>query len=81
MNLDPSINLYMPALYYALFMAVNFYFLKVCPTFGTPLIRRILDNFVPDEFCPDPIPNIVLEALDSEVSQLHLVCFPFSTFS
>ncbi|KAF3435208.1 hypothetical protein FNV43_RR22295 [Rhamnella rubrinervis] len=39
---------------------------EVCPTFGTPLIRRILDNFVPDEFCPDPIPNIVVEALDSE---------------
>ncbi|KAA8548219.1 hypothetical protein F0562_004520 [Nyssa sinensis] len=39
---------------------------EVCPTFGAPLIRRILSNFVPDEFCPDPIPEVVLEALDSE---------------
>ncbi|KAI3725944.1 hypothetical protein L1987_65740 [Smallanthus sonchifolius] len=41
---------------------------EVCPTFGAPLIKRILDNFVPDEFCPDPIPVMVLEALDSEDS-------------
>ncbi|PON61358.1 EEIG1/EHBP1 N-terminal domain containing protein [Parasponia andersonii] len=39
---------------------------EVCPTFGAPLIKRILDNFVPDEFCPDPIPDVVLEALESE---------------
>ncbi|KDO55629.1 hypothetical protein CISIN_1g001323mg [Citrus sinensis] len=41
---------------------------EVCPTFGAPLIKRVLDNFCPDEFCPDPIPRVVLEALDSEVS-------------
>ncbi|KVH92775.1 uncharacterized protein LOC112515961 [Cynara cardunculus var. scolymus] len=41
---------------------------EVCPTFGAPLIKRILDTFVPDEFCPDPIPLVVLEALDSEDS-------------
>lgn len=39
---------------------------EVCPTFGAPLIKRVLDNFFPDEFCPDPIPRVVLEALDSE---------------
>ncbi|XP_062105486.1 uncharacterized protein LOC133817104 [Humulus lupulus] len=39
---------------------------EVCPTFAAPLIRRILDNFSPDEFCPDPIPGVVLEALESE---------------
>ncbi|XAR51982.1 hypothetical protein NMG60_11006804 [Bertholletia excelsa] len=39
---------------------------EVCPTFGTPLIKRILGYFVPDEFCPDPIPKVVLEALDYE---------------
>ncbi|GER31344.1 hypothetical protein STAS_07332 [Striga asiatica] len=38
---------------------------EVCPTFGPPLIRRVLSFFVPDEFCPDPIPNVVLEALSS----------------
>ncbi|KAF8399918.1 hypothetical protein HHK36_015788 [Tetracentron sinense] len=41
---------------------------EVCPTFGAPLIKRVLNNFVPDEFCPDPIPEVVLEALDSEDS-------------
>ncbi|KAL6135894.1 hypothetical protein ACLB2K_068119 [Fragaria x ananassa] len=39
---------------------------EVCPTFAAPLIKRILDNFVPDEFCTDPIPEIVLENLQSE---------------
>ncbi|XP_041004598.1 uncharacterized protein LOC121249849 isoform X2 [Juglans microcarpa x Juglans regia] len=39
---------------------------EVCPSFGAPLIKRVVDNFVPDEFCPDPIPGVVLEALDSE---------------
>ncbi|GFP94060.1 hypothetical protein PHJA_001550400 [Phtheirospermum japonicum] len=41
---------------------------EVCPTFGPPIIRRVLSYFVPDEFCPDPIPNVVLEALNSEDS-------------
>lgn len=39
---------------------------EVCPTFSTSMIRRILGNFLPDEFCPDVIPAEVLEALDSE---------------
>ncbi|KAG8384953.1 hypothetical protein BUALT_Bualt04G0171700 [Buddleja alternifolia] len=39
---------------------------EVCPTFGPPLIRRVLNSFNPDEFCPDPIPVVVLEALNSE---------------
>ncbi|XP_073298255.1 uncharacterized protein [Primulina huaijiensis] len=38
---------------------------EVCPTFGPPLIRRVLNCFIPDEFCPDPIPGVVLEALNS----------------
>ncbi|KAI3463095.1 hypothetical protein Pfo_019758 [Paulownia fortunei] len=41
---------------------------EVCPTFGPPLIRRVLNSFIPDEFCPDPIPAVVLEALNSEDS-------------
>ncbi|KAL9227032.1 hypothetical protein vseg_002777 [Gypsophila vaccaria] len=40
---------------------------EVCPTFGAPLIKRVLDSFTPDEFCPDPIPDSVFEALDCEV--------------
>ncbi|KAG6410174.1 hypothetical protein SASPL_128226 [Salvia splendens] len=39
---------------------------EVCPTFGPPLIRRVLNFFIPDEFCPDPVPAVVLEALNSE---------------
>ncbi|KAH6835111.1 EEIG1/EHBP1 protein amino-terminal domain protein [Perilla frutescens var. hirtella] len=39
---------------------------EVCPTFGPPLIRRVLNFFVPDEFCPDAIPAVVLEALNTE---------------
>nr|XP_043607346.1 uncharacterized protein LOC122579278 [Erigeron canadensis]XP_043607347.1 uncharacterized protein LOC122579278 [Erigeron canadensis]XP_043607348.1 uncharacterized protein LOC122579278 [Erigeron canadensis] len=39
---------------------------EVCPTIGIPLIKRIVDSFVPDEFCPDPIPEVVLEILYSE---------------
>ncbi|OMP05576.1 hypothetical protein COLO4_08741 [Corchorus olitorius] len=39
---------------------------EVCPTFGATLIKRVLDNFVPDEFCPDPVPDDVLQALETE---------------
>ncbi|KAL9401255.1 hypothetical protein Peur_005104 [Populus x canadensis] len=39
---------------------------EVCPTFGVPIIKMVLDNFVPDEFNPDPVPETILEALDSE---------------
>ncbi|KAF9595672.1 hypothetical protein IFM89_002576 [Coptis chinensis] len=44
---------------------------EVCPTFGSPLIKKILDDFSPDEFCPDPIPEEVFQALDVEVSPLQ----------
>ena len=46
------------------------FFLKVCPSFGAALIKGILDRFVPDEFCPDAIPEAVLQVLDSEVSRV-----------
>ncbi|XP_022742457.1 uncharacterized protein LOC111293779 isoform X2 [Durio zibethinus] len=39
---------------------------EVCPSIGLPLIKRILCNFTPDEFCPDPVPGAVLEALNAE---------------
>ncbi|PWA61096.1 hypothetical protein CTI12_AA376220 [Artemisia annua] len=39
---------------------------EVCPTIGVALIKRILDRFVPDEFCPDVIPKVVLESLNSK---------------
>ncbi|KAI3716282.1 hypothetical protein L6452_23510 [Arctium lappa] len=47
--------------------------IAVCPTFGAPLIKRILDTIVPDEFCPYPIPKDVLEALDSKVDILKFL--------
>ncbi|GMI93977.1 hypothetical protein like AT3G01810 [Hibiscus trionum] len=39
---------------------------EVCPTFGPTLIKRVIDYFVPDKFCPDPVPDVVLEALEAE---------------
>ncbi|EEF47506.1 uncharacterized protein LOC8278411 [Ricinus communis] len=39
---------------------------EVCPTFGAHIIERVLNNFVPDEFNPDPIPDAIFESLDSE---------------
>ncbi|CAL5073670.1 unnamed protein product [Urochloa decumbens] len=40
---------------------------EVCPSIGLPLVTRILCNFTPDEFCPDPVPGMVLEELSSEL--------------
>ncbi|XP_025886910.1 uncharacterized protein [Solanum lycopersicum] len=39
---------------------------EVCPILGPTLISRVLSGFVPDEFCPTPVPPEVLRALDSE---------------
>ncbi|CAL1353359.1 unnamed protein product [Linum trigynum] len=39
---------------------------EVCPSIGLPLVKRILCNFTPDEFCPDAVPGAVLEALNAE---------------
>ncbi|CAL9096794.1 unnamed protein product [Musa acuminata var. zebrina] len=39
---------------------------EVCPTFSASMIKHILSRFLPDEFCPDPIPDAVLQALESE---------------
>ncbi|XP_030452964.2 uncharacterized protein LOC115674647 isoform X1 [Syzygium oleosum] len=39
---------------------------EVCPTISLALVKRVLCNFTPDEFCPDPVPGAVLEALNAE---------------
>lgn len=39
---------------------------ELCPTFSSSIVRSILDNFVPDEFCPDPIQDSLLHALELE---------------
>ncbi|WVZ89969.1 hypothetical protein U9M48_036314 [Paspalum notatum var. saurae] len=38
----------------------------LCPTFSSSIIKNILDVFVPDEFCPDPIQGSLLQALELE---------------
>ncbi|KAE8707283.1 Thioredoxin O2, putative isoform 1 [Hibiscus syriacus] len=42
---------------------------EVCPKFGAPLIIRALNNFVPDEFNPNPVPAAVFEALEENISE------------
>ncbi|XAR64420.1 hypothetical protein NMG60_11024749 [Bertholletia excelsa] len=42
---------------------------EVCPMLGSMLIKRVLSNFVPDEFSPNPIPAALLHALGSEDAQ------------
>lgn len=39
---------------------------EVCPLFGPAIIKRVLSSFVPDEFCPDPIPQSIIDALETE---------------
>ncbi|KAK4775956.1 hypothetical protein SAY87_023917 [Trapa incisa] len=39
---------------------------EVCPSITLTLVKRILCNFTPDEFCPDAVPGAVLEALNAE---------------
>ncbi|KAH6787481.1 EEIG1/EHBP1 protein amino-terminal domain protein [Perilla frutescens var. hirtella] len=52
---------------------------EVCPLFGPNIIKRVLNSFVPDEFCPDPIPQSIIDALETEVSDASediLTSFP-----
>ncbi|KAL3636456.1 hypothetical protein CASFOL_021003 [Castilleja foliolosa] len=39
---------------------------EVCPMLGPTVIKRVLNNHIPDEFCPDPIPQNIIDALDTE---------------
>ncbi|KAL7135058.1 hypothetical protein ABFS83_11G067400 [Erythranthe nasuta] len=39
---------------------------EVCPMFGPSIIKRVLKNFVPDEFSPHPIPRHIINAINSE---------------
>ncbi|KAF8094745.1 hypothetical protein N665_0354s0034 [Sinapis alba] len=38
---------------------------EICPSITLSLIKRILCNFTPDEFCPDHVPGAVLEELNA----------------
>ncbi|KAE8690815.1 Thioredoxin O2, putative isoform 1 [Hibiscus syriacus] len=42
---------------------------EVCPKFSVPLITRVLNNFVPDEFNPNPVSQAVFEALEEDLSE------------
>ncbi|KAL6655354.1 hypothetical protein ACP70R_006180 [Stipagrostis hirtigluma subsp. patula] len=54
---------------------------EVCPSIGLSLVTRILCNFTPDEFCPDPVPGMVLEELNSEsLLERFTEKFAISTF-
>ncbi|CAH2073786.1 unnamed protein product [Thlaspi arvense] len=39
---------------------------EICPSIGLSLIKRIVCNFTPDEFCPYPVPGTVLEELNAQ---------------
>lgn len=43
---------------------------EVCPLLGASLIRQVFCNFVPDQFCPYPIPQNVIDALDDEDDEI-----------
>ncbi|XVE92176.1 hypothetical protein REPUB_Repub01dG0074700 [Reevesia pubescens] len=42
---------------------------EVCPKFSASLISRVLNNFVPDEFNPNPVSESVFEALQEDLSE------------
>uniref|UniRef100_M4CKE6 Dilute domain-containing protein n=2 Tax=Brassica campestris TaxID=3711 RepID=M4CKE6_BRACM len=58
---------------------------EICPSITLPLIKRILCNFTPDEFCPDHVPGAVLEELNSAESNgdetLPEESFPYAASS
>ncbi|XP_010508591.1 PREDICTED: uncharacterized protein LOC104785140 [Camelina sativa] len=58
---------------------------EMCPSISLPLIKRILCNFTPDEFCPDHVPGAVLEELNAAESigdgKLSETSFPYGASS
>lgn len=44
------------------------------------MIKRILCNFTPDEFCPDDVPGAVLEELNNEVTNSNPSSFLLSHY-
>ncbi|KAL2923743.1 Myosin-H heavy chain [Bienertia sinuspersici] len=55
---------------------------EVCPSINLGVIKRILCYFTPDEFCPEPVPGEVLEALNAEsfVERTAAAGEPFGSF-
>ncbi|RAL51816.1 hypothetical protein DM860_010534 [Cuscuta australis] len=55
--------------------------MEVCPSIHLSLLKRILCNFSPDEFCPDPVPGAVLEAVNAEcIIERRLSTEPMGSF-
>nr|XP_043622528.1 uncharacterized protein LOC122594118 [Erigeron canadensis]XP_043622530.1 uncharacterized protein LOC122594118 [Erigeron canadensis] len=40
---------------------------EVCPSISLSLLKQVLSSFTSDEFCPDPVPDTVLEAVKTEL--------------
>ncbi|XP_057776933.1 uncharacterized protein LOC130995594 [Salvia miltiorrhiza] len=55
---------------------------EVCPMFGPAIIKRVLNNFVPDEFSPNPIPPYIIHILSAEESsdcaEEMITSFPYT---
>ncbi|KAL8052417.1 hypothetical protein ABFS82_05G002900 [Erythranthe guttata] len=50
---------------------------EICPMFGPTIVKRVLNSYTPDEFCPDPVPQNIIDALDNEeFSDDMLTTFP-----
>ncbi|KAL0739988.1 hypothetical protein Bca4012_081501 [Brassica carinata] len=55
---------------------------EICPSITLSLIKRILCNFTPDEFCPDDVPGAVLEELNAaESNGSEEASFPYAASS
>lgn len=52
----------------------------MCPAISLPLLKRVLCNFSPDEFCPEPVSGAVLEAVNAEVCLFTLFCVSVSLY-
>ena len=58
-----------------------FFYKQICPSITLSLIKRILCNFTPDEFCPDDVPGAVLEELNAAEVQSEEESFPYAASS
>ncbi|KAJ4904097.1 nucleolar protein gar2-related [Raphanus sativus] len=58
---------------------------EICPSITLSLIKRVLCNFTPDEFCPDHVPGAVLEELNAvesnESEEEEASFFPYAASS
>lgn len=54
---------------------------EICSSITLSLIKRILCNFTPDEFCPDDVPGAVLEELNAAEVQSEEASFPYAASS